>query len=186
MADIACSFCGVSRPIVTLASKGGVYAPWVYDDQIRGSVICGSCSHESVFHMRGDTLTYLPGQIIMKPDSDIGDDARESFEEATRAFYGRCYRATVAFCRSSVEDSLDYKKVLGDNLFNKAHAAHGKNLPLDDEAFALATGARLIGRNALHRKMNVTMSQALAMLTGTLDLLNHIGKQPAMQSGLSN
>ena len=53
---------------------------------------------------------------------------------------------------------------------------------LDDEQKTLAHGARLIGRNALHRQKPVTRAQALALLTGTTDLLNHIAAQPRLSA----
>lgn len=183
VAQIVCAHCGNTRSLTHLANQGMMMAQWVYEDRIMATLVCGECKGKSVFHMRGNNITFLPGKVIDRPETDIGADALAAFDEAVAAYEGQSYRACVAFCRSAVEDSLDHKNVPGQELFGKAQNAHGKGLPLDDEAFALATGARLIGRNTLHRKMEVSASQALAMLSGTLDVLNHIGAQPAMQSG---
>ena len=58
-----------------------------------------------------------------------------------------------------------------------------KNAPnsiLGDEQRTLAIGARLSGRNVVHRMAEVTDAQAVLALTTTVDLVNHIAGQPAL------
>ena len=105
------------------------------------------------------------------------------FEEALLCFYGGSNRGTVAMCRSAVEEALDGKNVTGDNL-----AAKIENTPksiLADEEKSQATGARLTGRNALHRMAEVSTTQAMLALTTTTGLINHIGQQRALPASQS-
>jgi len=104
-------------------------------------------------------------------------------EEALLCLYGASGRGTVAFCRSAVEEALAHKNVPGSSLDQKIKNA--KTI-LGDEERTLANGARLTGRNAIHRMAEATNSQAMLALTTTADLLNHIAQQtplPASQSG---
>jgi hypothetical protein len=47
---------------------------------------------------------------------------------------------------------------------------------LRDEEVAAAQAARLIGRNALHRGMEVSPTQAMLALSGTINLINYLYK----------
>ena len=79
-------------------------------------------------------------------------------------------------CRAAIEESLDKKRVKGKDLFEKIENAKGTYL--GDGEVAIATGARLIGRDALHHGLEVTLTQAAVMLSATAEVVNHIAQQP--------
>ena len=115
---------------------------------------------------------------------DVAPNTKEMINEAVLCFFGSSYRGVVAFCRSALEEALEAKNVKGDDLFKKIEAAKKGEL-LGDVEVSQAHGARLVGREALHRMGIVSQAQGMLALAATVDLLNHITKQkplPALQS----
>lgn len=146
-------------------------------DILRCVLTCGQCRKKTVFQLEnGYALTFLPGKLLtVDLQSDVAPNAKEMLEEALLCFYGGSGRGTVAFCRSAVEEALAHKNVPGNVLDQKI-----KNAPktiLGDEERTLANGARLTGRNAIHRMAEATDPQAMLALTTAADLINHISQQ---------
>jgi len=154
---------------------------WMDRSTIRAAFTCGNCGGVSVFEMRGDNIiTFNPGRMVNGPDelgSATPERAREAYSEAMLCYYGAAYRGTVAMCRSAVEEALDDKGAKGRDLHTKVEDAKSRLNILGDEEVALAQGARLVGRNALHRGASVTQTQATVALGATFDLVNHIASQ---------
>jgi hypothetical protein len=188
MPQIACSVCGFNyRTISQTASamEGSEAARIHREDVLRGLLTCGSCGEKIIFQLQdGYALTFLPGKILTDDlRKDAAPNAKEMFNEAVRCFYGDSGRGVVAFCRSAVEEALAHKNVRDGDL-NQKIANTPRNM-LGDEERSQATGARLTGRNALHRMASISDSQVMLALQTTVDLLNHIALQeplPASQS----
>ena len=185
MANIKCAWCEYGRAITHGSASREMMADWVYKDTLRGALTCGHCDKITVFEMKGNELTYLPGKIFQEDmRHEVPENVAESLIEAVLCFHGTAYRGTVAMCRSAVEDALDTKGAKGNNLDQKIVDGQNRLQILGYEEIAQAHGARLAGRNALHRGAAVSQSQAMLALQTTLDLLNHIALQtPALQSG---
>ena len=192
MAQIPCAWCGWNFRNIGQTEKYSTGSPAndvLPKDILRCVLTCGKCGGKTVFQLEdGYALTFLPGKLLTEGLRNIvAPNAKEMHEEALLCFYGGSGRGTVAFCRSAVEEALAHKNVPGRDLDAKI-----KNAPKDilgDEEKALANGARLTGRNAIHRMAEVSDSQGMLALTTTADLLNHIAQQrslPASQSEKGN
>jgi len=183
MPQIPCSWCDFNHRIIdqtTRPSAGSTFDKILDKDELLSVLTCGACGKKSLFRLsNGYALTFLPGKIITEDlRNDVAPNAADMFQEAMLCFYGSSGRGTVAFCRSAVEEALADKNVPGSTLDKKI-----KNAPtsmLGDEEKTLANGARLTGRNAIHRMATVTDSQAILALTATTSLLNHIAQQAAL------
>lgn len=185
MAILRCVYCGSERVI----DNSGYYnrkvtSELLLDDTIRGYLSCGHCGLRTIFELQGKTLTFLPGRAVEENlTNDVDDNAREMFEEALLCLYGGSGRGVVAFARSAVEEALSAKRVEGKNLDAKIPNAKKHGI-LGDEEASQVHGARLSGRNALHRMQEVSQLQAMIALSATVFLLNHIAEQepvPASQ-----
>ena len=183
MAVIRCANCDFEHEIQNRYSRESIDMYDHQKDVLRGVLACGKCKSESVFEMKDNSLTFLPGQIFTETVSKaVPKAASRLLHEATKCFYGTAYRAVPGMCRGSLEEALKDKKVKGGSLDEQL-----KNAPksiLDDDQKSLGHGARLFGRNALHRSMDIKPAQAQALLVITVGLLNHIAQQkpvPASQ-----
>ena len=187
MAEITCVNCGRNRNI----TNSGHERPhgWKNTDVIRGVLICRGpinvksfgegepCKGRTVFELTGNSVTFAPGKLYEGDlRRDVPTEASEYFSEAVLCFYGTAYKGVVAMCRSSVEAALDHKGAKGADLKKKIIYAKDKLKILGDEEVSQAQGARLIGRDAIHRGLEVTQTQALISLGATLDLVNHINE----------
>ncbi len=185
MAEIPCAWCGRTRT-VSLDNLSHTYMQTRFSqDIVRGTLTCAFCQKHTLFEMTGNDATYLPGQLYQEDlEPNVPESAREAFEDALKAMLGSCYRGTVALCRSAIEEALDAQYVPGNNLFEKASKAKGTILR--DIEFSHADGARVLGRDALHKGKPVSMSEAELAIIITVQLLNHIAERPpypASQSG---
>ena len=148
-------------------------------DVLRAVLTCRECGGKTVFEMTDNVVTFRPGKLFTEDlDMNLSDDIQRLFNEAVLSFYGSAYGAVVAMCRSAVEEALKSKNVDGRSLFEQVNNAPPSFMGDDEKA--IAHGARLIGRNALHHTMVVSPAQASTMLTATIDLLNYIAKQPEL------
>jgi hypothetical protein len=180
MAQITCVKCGNDcevqiNPNVRAMTKGG--QPINPPEQIRGVFICSRCHSQTVFELTGNSVTFMPGRLFtadLSPNAPA--KAVDSFQDAVFCFYGQGYRGAVGMCRSAIEDSLDAKGAQGSDLFQKIEYSKTTLGILGDEQVAEAQAARLIGRNALHRGMEVSPTQAMLALSGTIDLINYLYK----------
>ena len=181
MATIACVWCGETREFFYRTPSVGVALSRT-KDKLHGVLVCGGCEGLTVFGMTQETIDFFPGKLFYGDlASNVPKGVSGLLSEAVLCFYGTAFRAAVGMCRSCVEEALEDKGVKGRDLNERI-----ENAPfLGDQEKMLAHGARLIGRNALHRMMPVSQSQAMNAITGTIDLVNYIARQkpvPASQS----
>lgn len=178
MAQIGCTKCGNYCEIQVTASMARVLREGITTAQpetIRGVFICSQCSTQNVFEMAGNTITFLPGALFVQDlTTKAPSGVVSSFNDALRCFYGQGYRGTVAMCRSAVEDALDARGAKGNDLSQKIHHAQNTLGIVSYEEVAAAQNARLIGRNALHRGMEINHTQAMLALQGSLDFINFL------------
>src|SRR3990167_3676929 len=106
-----------------------------------------------------------------------------SYIEARTCFYGTAYRATAAFCRSTGEEMLKAKGYTKNAFDDQIKDAKADGF-IDDDLVMLAHGARLIGRNALHRNHDVTMAQALIALVAVHDFVSAVLPKPILAKRL--
>lgn len=187
MPEIACIRCGKAHLIT---HQGYIYGDSRHPNGvIRGVLTCqantesGSrsqpCEGVTLFELTRNVNTWTPGTLFHEDLSvRISPIVRDLFQEAVNAFYGGAYKGVVALCRSAVEQSLDEKGVVGNNLFAKITKAPENILGSRQKTWADAS--RLDGRDALHRLMAVTPTQALTGLNITIQLLNHIANASAV------
>ena len=177
MAAVACAKCEEVREIAVVYVTTG--KPTV--DVLSGTVTCEHCGSQTVFKLKQNSIRYYPGGIESGLTSQAAANAKEMVEEAHRCFYGGSYRGVVAFCRSAVEEALDDKNVTGSDLNQKTERARKATPPiLGDEEVSMSHGARLTGRNAIHRMAEVSERQAMLALTAASELVNHVAQQPAI------
>lgn len=152
-------------------------------DIINAVVIRRSCKERTAIEMRGTDLVFVSDkETFGRLNSEVPKVVHVMHMEAKLCFWGGAYRAVPGMCRSCIEQSLSEKGVKGRDLNEQIENAP-QNI-LGDEEKTLAHGARLTGRNTLHRMREVTRTQALVMISATTDLVNHIvGQKPASQSG---
>ncbi len=190
MAILKCVYCGSERDVnnsgyYDRSITSETFAP-VMRDIIRGYLVCGHCHRRTVFALEGNVFIFLPGKVFEEGlREDVAPNGREMFSEAALCFYGGSNRGVVAFIRSALEEALAAKGVPGGHFDAKITNAKKHGILGDDEV-AQAHSARLSGRNALHRMMEVSQLQAVGVLGAAVFLLNHIAQQkpvPASQSG---
>jgi len=178
MAQVNCTGCGnycviqLTASVIRIAREGITNAS---PDKIRGVYICPQCTTQTLFEQTGDALTFMPGAMFSEDMSpNAPDQVKDAFQDALRCFYGQGHRGAVGMCRSAIEESLDAKGAKGNDLYQKIEFAKNTLGILGDEQVAAAQAARLIGRNALHRGMDISPTQAMLALQATLDLINYI------------
>lgn len=193
MPEIACTGCGRGHVI---DYQGFVYGgSRLRSGIIQGVLVCHApveregrpnqhCDAHTVFEISGTSVSFAPGRLF-EEDLDISTskEVQGLFQDATRCFYGKSYRGTLGLCRSVIEQALDEKNVPGRDLYKKIQNCPESILGTQEKTWADAS--RLNGREALHRLVNFTHTQALTSLNLTITLANHIAGQeplPASQS----
>lgn len=151
-------------------------------DIINAVVTCRYCNERTAIEMRGTDMVFVSDkETFGRLNSDVPRVVQVMHMEAKLCFWGGAYRAVPGMCRSCVEQSLSAKGIKGKDLNEQIENAP-QNI-LGDQEKTLANGARLTGRNTLHRMREVTRTQALVIISATTDLVNHIAAQkPATQS----
>jgi hypothetical protein len=195
MPEIVCVECGNSHQITHqgYVVSGGRRSP---NGVIRGVLTCHApvetrpsrnrpCGGQTLFELTRNATSWAPGALFHEDISpQVSRAVRILFREAVNAFYGGAYKGVLALCRSAVELSLDERNVKGRDLFEKIQNAPGNILGSREKTWADAS--RLDGRDALHRLMDASPTQALSSLNTTILLINRIASAaalPASQSG---
>ena len=192
MPEITCVGCGNGHVIVYQGYAWG--GGRSNDGILQGVLICHHplddrynrdkrCNAATVFEITGSSVSFLPGKLFEEDLVGVSDDVRGLFDETIKCFYGKAYKGTLGLCRSTVERALEEKNVKGKDLFAKINNCPASILGAQEKTWA--ESARLNGREALHRLMNVTASQALSGLNITITLANHIAAQPPLPAAQS-
>ncbi len=195
MAEIQCDWCQRHTDYLYTGGKGffigkpstfGAGPSDYRHDTLRGLLTCAECKRQTLFEMNGNVVTFKPGRLFEEDiGSSVTSSVRELLHQAQLCLYGMAYRAIPGMVRGAIEGALADKGIRESDLFNSVEKAKTSGI-LTDDMETLATGARLLGKRALHKNMDVSQSQAIALITATIDLVNHIALQkpvPASQSG---
>ena len=191
MAEIRCTNCGdvcevainpnVVRSIVRGAG-GREVAPVL--DVIRGVRTCRYCEAQTIFELKGNVPSFIPGPLFSEDlRDDVAPNAKVMFNEALMCLYGGSLRGAVTMCRSSVEEALVAKNVEGRDLHAKIENAPESILGPEERSQAIA--AKLTGRDAVHYMADIGITEALLALGATVNLVNHVAQQSALPASQS-
>lgn len=146
---------------------------------LAGTLKC-SCGHQTPLNAEaafpfGSSIVNTR-EVASDLPAEAPAEVKGAYSEARTCIYGGAYRAAVAFCRTTGEEMLRANGYKGD--FNNQIKSAKCDGFIDDQLEMLATGARLIGRNALHRGQTVTMGQALNALGAIADFVSAVLSNP--------
>ena len=157
-------------------------------DGIVGTATCSMCGTKTVFTYAGgavDRITEGPADSLPSSPQQVKD----TYEEASLAYYSRAFRAAAGMARVAIEESLSLKGVVPKNKKGvpiksprlEDYIVEAKNMTLLDNTHESdARGAQLIGNRVLHRMESVTPQRCLNALLTTSELVEHIATwQPA-------
>jgi len=144
---------------------------------IRGILKCGQCGHERPLIMDGESITEisadLPGHQSDNIDSKIAQDIKEDVEEAERALFNQCYKASVTMCRRALQLSLIDKGIEDKRLSDMINEAKTKGM-VTDTTFAFANFVKGFGDIGAHRRELVTLDDAKVTIYTTVKMLNEL------------
>ena len=175
MVDMICPKCqGISRTDkIQLSCSGRV--------TVTGIIRCGVCKHEFPFTMYGgqsDSFiqkldTALPGAQSDRLNPSVPVGIREDIQEAERANYAQCYKASVAMCRRALQLSL-IDKGIGDAPLSKMLEQAKVNKTLTDNTYNLATSIKGYGDIGVHRTDQLDPKEVELVIYTTVRMLNEI------------
>ncbi len=145
-------------------------------DVLSGTIECHDCQSRSPFTLTQDAAS-APSLTYGALEQVVEGLMRNSAEEAELCFFGGAYRACVAMGRAALEDLLHDKGIGKENDGLDARVKEAGNW-LSDEQVSQITMARLIGREALHRRRLVSQLEGLTALATTFHLLNDLAPKP--------
>ena len=175
MAMVPCANCGLERNIVNNFQDASQHE----NDVIAGALTCGGCGYQTVFRIKSNVSTFLPGKLFSQDlHKDIDGNAEVMVNEALKCFYGASYVVSVAMCRSAVAEQILGKKVgkrkdFMPELLKKAKAAG----LVDNTDEVRAQTAGLVAREALHYMGEVTEDDAMIAIRSAVRLINNVASR---------
>ena len=145
-------------------------------DVLSGTIECHDCQSRSPLILTQDAAS-APSLTYGALEQAVEGLMRNSAEEAELCFFGGAYRACAAMGRAALEDLLHDKGIGKENDSLDARVKAAGNW-LSDEQVSQITMARLIGRDALHRRRQVSQLEGLNALATVFHLLNGLAQKP--------
>ena len=146
---------------------------------IRGILKCGECGHERPLLMDGESITEisaeLPGQQSNNLNSKIAQDIKEDVEEAERALFNQCYKASVTMCRRALQLSLIDKGIEDKRLTDMINEAKTKGM-FTNETLAIANFVKGFGDMGAHRRELITPDDVKMTIYTTVKILNELAE----------
>jgi len=147
------------------------------DIELRGIVKCLVDDHEWPITIRDDvivsTTQSLPISESAKLSSDVPGGIVQDVQEAERAHFAYCYKASVVMCRRAMQLALVDKGIADGPLGKMLDQARKRNL-LTDRTDALVTGIQDYGGGAAHSKEEISAEEARMMIFTTVRVLNEL------------
>jgi hypothetical protein len=144
---------------------------------IKGILKCGECGHERPLIMDGESIAEisaeLPGHQSDNLNPKIAQDIKEDIEEAERALFNQCYKASVTMCRRALQLSLIDKGIEDKRLSDMLNEAKIKEM-FTDTTFALANFVKGFGDIGAHRRELVTLDDVKVTIYTTVKMLNEL------------
>ena len=160
---------------------------------IKGILKCGECGHERPLIMYGESINEisagLPGQQSSKLITNVPKDIKEDVQEAERANYYQCYKASAAMCRRAVQLSLIQKGIKDKGLESMIKEARNREEPLlTNDTYNFAFSIKGFGDIAVHRTEILDPDDIPLLINCTRRMLNELFKNEIeeTQAELSN
>lgn len=161
------------------ASKGGHYITITCRDdaKISGILQCLECGHELPITIVNDCIQQvdlaLPGIQSDRLNSSVTPDLIEDIQEAERANYAQCYKASVTMCRRALQLGL-IDKGIADGALSKMLEDALKTKLLEQKTYDLATSIKGFGDIGAHRREQLEPEEVNMVIYATVRMLNEL------------
>ena len=180
MATIRCEVCddnkrAAAAPIAVRCERDNKFKGTVFE----GIVTCLIDGHRWPIKMREGhvvfTETALPLSDAVELSANIPEGILEDVEEAKRAHFSQCYKASVVMCRRAMQLSLIEKGIADAPLSVMLQKAReGTPSLLTGSTYALAEGIKEYGDRGAHRVEAIGTEETRVVIFTTLRVLNEL------------
>jgi len=147
--------------------------------QMDGIVKCLMCNHEIPITIKDGRIlkldTTLPSRQSNGLHSSVPPDIKEDVQEAERAHYSQCYKASTTMCRRALQLSLIDKGVTDKALSSMLQEAKNSGL-LTIDTYNLATSIKGYGDIGAHRKDIISPKEVELVIYCAVRILNELFK----------
>ena len=145
--------------------------------QIQGIVTCLACGHQFPITIVNDCIRKLdialPGTQSDKLNASVSSDLKEDIQEAERALYAHCYKASATMCRRAVQLGLIDKKIPDAPFSSMLREALEQKL-IDQDLYNLATSIKGFGDIGAHRREHLEPQEINMLIYATVRMLNEL------------
>ena len=145
--------------------------------EMKGNIKCLRCGLERPFtlaHQYFRELAILvPGEQSGRLHSSVPSDLKEDIQEAERANYAQCYKASVTMCRRAVQLALIDKGIEDAPLHAMLQKAQGEEL-LTIDTYNLATSIKHYGDIGAHRRELLEPQEVPIVVYMAVKMLNEL------------
>ena len=142
-----------------------------------GIIKCLNCGHELPITIESGFIQKLdmnlPGYQSNNLNSSVPSDIKEDVEEAEKANYAQCFKASATMCRRAVQLGLIDKGILDAPFGGMLHQALSQKL-LTQDLYNLATSIKGFGDIGAHRRENLEPQEINMLIYATVRMLNEL------------
>jgi len=182
---------GVDERIVVTCHRGGDPNASYQAVELEGVITCKRDGHKRpiklIDNMIDETQQDLPATESRKLTDVIQENAPglvEDIEEAERAYFSLCFKASVVMCRRALQLALEAKtSITGQTLGPLLNAVEKMGM-VDAREMQLARRVLDYGNHAAHQTGALDPEQVRVIIFDTVQVLNHVykAKWPALKS----
>jgi hypothetical protein len=149
------------------------------DFEMKGVIKCLRCGLERPFALAHEYFRELsiplPGEQSSRLHSSVPSDIKEDIQEAEKAHYAQCYKATVTMCRRAVQLALIDNHIKDGPLGRMLRIAKNKGL-LNKDTHSLATSIKHYGDIGAHRRELLELQEVPMVIYMAVKMLNELFK----------
>ncbi len=173
MTEISCPICRekYSHAEFTVRCTG--------ESKMWGIIQCTRCLHEMPFNMYHDRMQSLdialPGAQSDRLNPSVPTDLVDDVQEAERANYSQCYKASVTMCRRAVQLGIMDKGIPDAPFQRMLDDALGQEL-ISQDIYNLATSIKGYGDIGAHRREELDPEDVRMVIHAAVRMLNDMFK----------
>jgi hypothetical protein len=147
--------------------------------EIRGVITCLQDGHQWPVVIDSDAIGQTaPTLAGLSRTTNVPQGIAQDVEEARRAHFMQCYKASVVMCRRAMQRGLIDRGIPDDSLQRMLNKAKTEGTIKDERAYGTASAVKDYGDAGAHRRAELTHDEVGGVILATTLLLNELfGKE---------
>jgi hypothetical protein len=161
-------YCHTEISLVRMAGRG---------IEIRGVITCLQDGHQWPVRIDNDAIRQTDTKLAGFPlTTNVPLGIAQDVEEAGRAHFMQCYKASVVMCRRAMQMGLIEKGIPDGSLLGMLSKAKGEGVIKDEAVYGMAFAVKGYGDAGAHHIEDITDTEVVSVILVTTLLLNELFK----------